>query len=290
MAISQPVPILTINYTETQSSTITDLTGTTWVFDDELSLPIIIGDYATFNINFTSNSTNYTQLVDNSDSSPLDKSLWLQYNNTLAYEFAEEESVVTIPPTWYNENYKTIQITSGTDVTNSTLINWLQANATQQTSGNQYEITETLTNLTSGNKTIQITPDTGYYLPSSITVTNGTLVSYNSTTGVAVISGDNAVVTVECSDTPSTISFTIAGTTYYAGTNMTWADWVESEYNTGGYSNSYSYNLGRNAISKIISGISVVVCSTQYNAVFVTDTIQSGATYTLETPAGGSND
>lgn len=85
---------------------------------------------------------------------------------------------------------------------------------------NTYSLTHNLTNLTKGNITIQITPDTGYYLPSSITVTNGTLVSYNSTTGIAVISGDNAVVTVECSDTPSGYSGNIVVASYI-GSSLT---------------------------------------------------------------------
>ena len=35
--------------------------------------------------------------------------------------------------------------------------------------------------------------------------------------------------------TPPLIEFTIDGTTYQAVEGMTWAEWVESEYNTGGY-------------------------------------------------------
>lgn len=34
------------------------------------------------------------------------------------------------------------------------------------------------------------------------------------------------------------ISFTIDGTTYQAEEGMTWEEWVESEYNTGGYTKS----------------------------------------------------
>lgn len=35
------------------------------------------------------------------------------------------------------------------------------------------------------------------------------------------------------------ITFTIAGTTYQAIDGMTWGEWVDSEYNTGGF---YIYN------------------------------------------------
>ena len=33
----------------------------------------------------------------------------------------------------------------------------------------------------------------------------------------------------------STITFTIAGTSYQAEEGMTWVEWVSSSYNTGGY-------------------------------------------------------
>ena len=41
----------------------------------------------------------------------------------------------------------------------------------------------------SGNTTVQITPNSGCTLPSSVTVSNATLVSYDSTTGILVLSG-----------------------------------------------------------------------------------------------------
>lgn len=62
-----------------------------------------------------------------------------------------------------------------------------------------YTITHNLTNLTKGNITLTIQAEVGYQLPSSISVSNGTLVSYDSTTGVAVINGDDTtIVNVVC--------------------------------------------------------------------------------------------
>ena len=61
-------------------------------------------------------------------------------------------------------------------------------------------INNTLTNLSSGNITFTIAPETGYALPTSssdIIITNGTLVSYDNTTGVVVING-NSTTTVSC--------------------------------------------------------------------------------------------
>lgn len=37
-----------------------------------------------------------------------------------------------------------------------------------------------------------------------------------------------------------TFTFTIAGTTYRAKDNMTWAEWIASDYNTANFGNSYS--------------------------------------------------
>ena len=106
-----------------------------------------------------------------------------------------------------------VEFTGGTDVTNATLIAWLEANGTLTAptpTANTYTLTHTLTNVTKGNITLQLTPDTGYELPDTITVTNGTLVSYDKTTGIAVISGDdNTSVSVECVATPSGYNLTI---------------------------------------------------------------------------------
>ncbi len=65
-----------------------------------------------------------------------------------------------------------------------------------------YNLTRTST---TGNTTVQISPDTDYKLPSSISVSNATLVSYDSTTGVAVLSGvsENTTIECECPDIPT---------------------------------------------------------------------------------------
>ena len=95
---------------------ITDLTGYTWVGNSVISLESSVS----YNINFISNNTSYTELY-----------MWLrvpiggelQYRpfNVVAYDFNTQ---------WQNDAYKTIQITGGTDATNSTLISWLEANGT----------------------------------------------------------------------------------------------------------------------------------------------------------------
>jgi len=66
-----------------------------------------------------------------------------------------------------------------------------------------YTITHNLTNLSKGDMTFVIEADSGYNVPSSsagITVTNGTLVSYDSSTGTLVVHGDDTTtVSITCS-------------------------------------------------------------------------------------------
>lgn len=50
----------------------------------------------------------------------------------------------------------------------------------------------------SGNTTVQITPNLGCTLPSSVTVSNATLVSYDSITGILVLSGVSGSTSITC--------------------------------------------------------------------------------------------
>ena len=94
-----------------------DLTGTTWFFPSSYTDMDGPWDDTTWNVNFTSNGTNYTAL--NTD-------MWnLYYGSTFAFGPASGA------PAWTNNNYRTIVITGGTDVTSATLYAWLSANATQ---------------------------------------------------------------------------------------------------------------------------------------------------------------
>ena len=126
---------------------ITDLTGTKWLLNSELSYetddPVIptesifaqvyaydstawYEDRDTFEIgsdgvnaghlNFTSNNENFIGLV-SATYAPLDGGNYIR-----VYEMGV---------LWTNEAYRTIEITGGTDATNTNLINWLQENATQ---------------------------------------------------------------------------------------------------------------------------------------------------------------
>lgn len=66
------------------------------------------------------------------------------------------------------------------------------------------------------------------------------------------------------------ISFTISGTTYYAEEGMTWEEWIDSAYNTGGFysSNQYVYNvsgsLSTSTSSSLISVSSTINANGSY--------------------------
>lgn len=129
-----------------------------------------------------------------------------------------------------------------------------------------YNITNLVPNVTSGNKSITIEANDGYNLPSSVSVSGGTLVSYNSSTGVAVISGDNAVVSATCvtNITPyitfsSRYPFTLKiysikgwdGTLQYSTNTTTWNTWSGAQISatyTGGSYKLYLRGIGNTYI------------------------------------------
>lgn len=96
--------------------TITDLTGTTWYFNDHLQSLTPIGLY---DITFINNNHEYIK-IGNSSTYPDD--IW--YRSSSGTTYAYEEG-------WILQSYRTINITGGTDSTNSGFIAWLEANATQ---------------------------------------------------------------------------------------------------------------------------------------------------------------
>lgn len=179
-----------------------------------------------------------------------------------------------------------IEFTGGSDLTNANLISWMQSHAEQiiEPTGNEYTLTQNLTNLTSGNITLTITPDEGYALPAQadIVVTGGTIVSYDDTTGELVVTAGTTAVEVTCESAVSTISFSINGTTYQAEDGMTWAQWCDSAYNTDG---CYIANGGVYRANAIDSHLRSY--STNDN-VLSTDTIVENGHYFWS--SGGSND
>lgn len=99
---------------------VTDLTNTIWEFDETL----IFTDSGNYNINFVSNS------VTNVAISFIYFSRQGDIVRTINYSGVSND-VYDLSTGWLAEAYRTIEITGGTDVTNATLISWLEANATQ---------------------------------------------------------------------------------------------------------------------------------------------------------------
>jgi len=120
MPINIPGPVIgssiTINYQETATNSITDLTGTKWFFNSEIDLTGSV-DYK---ISFNCDGVNYILLG-------------LGLLDELSYwDSSEQQNIVYQgKQAWLSEAFRTIEITGGTDATNATLISWLQANATQ---------------------------------------------------------------------------------------------------------------------------------------------------------------
>ena len=98
---------------------VSDLTNTTWEIKNWPTITTSTDN--TYNINFTANNISYTafRLRNNGDYN------YIYYNTTKVFD--------SDLGSWGDyANYRTITITGGTDVTNATLITWLEANATQQ--------------------------------------------------------------------------------------------------------------------------------------------------------------
>lgn len=135
------MPLFMTNNIKAKANTITNLTNTTWIINDNPStFPsgydfTNIGDSTEdgpYYINFISNEISFTSMLFRA---------WELSRTSMTYTNTTDTQVLTYRYNngyqWANDNYKTIVITGGTDVTNSTLINWLQNNATQQIIGTQ---------------------------------------------------------------------------------------------------------------------------------------------------------
>jgi len=117
---------------------VSNLINTIWVFNSNPNFNIAEGGHIDILLNFSSNGNTYTHLIVDDDNRDLtDAYDGIGYSN-------ETPAGGNIPPvyrgtatnpslnnTWVSQAYRIIKITGGTDVTNSSLISWLEANATQ---------------------------------------------------------------------------------------------------------------------------------------------------------------
>lgn len=121
------IPLFMTNHKKVKADTITDLTNTTWLIN---TTPIMRPRQSYWNLSFTSNNTLYTELYIGFNAD-VDTEDVIVYNsqNIVSPDYVYNDD----RGTWTNQAYRTISFTGGTDATNSTLISWLQSNATQQT-------------------------------------------------------------------------------------------------------------------------------------------------------------
>lgn len=116
--------------------------------------------------------------------------------------------------------------------------------------------------------------------PQNVTA-DGTTVSWDeveNATSYAVLADGNEIGT---HTTVTLISFRIEGTSYQAEEGMTWGQWVNSSYNTGGYSTD-----GKNYIY-IQGGFTSKYLQYENANVSGTEFILANTSYTLRTVGGG---
>ena len=118
--------------------------------------------------------------------------------------------------------------------------------------------------------------------PTNVTV-DGTTVSWdpveNATSYDIMVDGAAYETMTPTPPTPALISFTIESTTYQAEAGMTWGQWVDSKYNTGGFTSSGNLIHGPNIHYLIYND------SQGTSLVNATDTISSKEYYLV---AGGN--
>ena len=239
-----------IKATQLRTSSISDLTNTTWIINNSPDVQVTMSEEI-YNISFNSNNTSFVKfgivydIGSDTGDGPLNQGLNYYYDS-----YSSDKVYNSRTNIWNNDAYKTIEITGGTDVTNATLISWLEANATN------------------------ITPE-----PSGTNHTHlGSLSIIKKHFGdLEVIKETLNGVTIyeKGSPSPSLISFTIADKSYQAEDGMTWSQWVASAYNTNGFTTDGSAILNSSYTQ------AVTTSNTGYNYVSPSSTITADFTYYL---------
>ena len=244
-----------IKATQLRTSSVSDLTNTTWIINNSPDVQVTMSE-ETYNITFTSNNSTFVRLgivydigSDMGDG-PLNQGLNYYYDS-----YSSDKVYNSRTNIWNNDAYKTIEITGGEDVTNSTLISWLQTNATQQTppepSGTNHTHLGSLSIIKKHFGDLEVIKET----------LNGVTIYEKG------------------SPSPSLISFTIDIKSYQAEDGMTWAEWVNSVYNTDGFVND-----GSVIVFNYVGA--VTTSSSGYNYVSPSSTITANFAYYLRRYGG----
>lgn len=281
------LPLNTVNYFYTVASVpvinpldATDLTNTTWYLKQHVNVPPSSSYYITFS------SGSYDCII--FGGSTIEYGDTSQQSSDLVYQTFDP------PYGWGSNNSRTLTITGGTDVTNSTLIAWLKANCVSPLE--YITCTDELTNLADAIRAKTSTSSQLTYPSGYVTAINGISVKHVTSYSVPFSVPDDKYVEigdipgswngfssigVEIEPTiydgsvtiytpPSLISFTAydgnMGRTYSleAEDGMTWSQWISSEYNSDGFSSQGTMVLypGRESAVTTSNGGSVTTSST----------------------------
>lgn len=184
---------------------ITDLTNTTWVFNDSLAVSSSNVGGQTFTISFSSananNSAIITYLRIGFGGWTSSMQMYIYYYPSTTTNF---HNSAVLDGAWQNEGYKTITITGGTDATNATLISWLQSNATQVTLVNSTTLETTL-------------HTAGKYCDKNILVksSDSNLIAENIKKDVSVFGVTGSYAGADVSDTTATQGDVLSGKYFY---------------------------------------------------------------------------
>lgn len=116
---------------------VSNLTNTKWIFNSTVDTT----NYGDFNIIFNSGSMQNVGMTYGS-------------GDTVSYNTLGNDYVAYSNNAWLDEDYRIIEITGGTDVTNSDLIAWLEENATLQPNAKTFDLSAL--QLSAGTHTIQV--------------------------------------------------------------------------------------------------------------------------------------
>lgn len=174
------------------NETITNLSGTTWIFDD-----LYLGWYEDyfFNVNFTSNNNNFTSMAFTYRFIEQNQEFIMAYD--MRYNNNGSDLYVYVNGYIYEPNYLEVTFIDGQDIANSTLIGFLYQHATLQINEEFYNINYNLQNvLVIGERPTQISNleeiniefqnFNNYELPQNIMVENASY-NWNYETGILTI-------------------------------------------------------------------------------------------------------
>ena len=108
---------------------ISDLTGTKWLWNNTIAEIDTGGTLYQFALDFASNETDYHSWQYAGGVSSGIFVMQIRYSTSISV--AGTRVYRSNSGGWQDDNYKTIDITGGTDATNATLISFIEANATQ---------------------------------------------------------------------------------------------------------------------------------------------------------------